>query len=91
MKGRAMAVKEALKNKKYESVWEPYPFNAGYFMCIKLKNVGSEKLRSHLLDKYGVGTISTAETDLRIAFSSIEKEQAADLFECIYNGAKDLS
>lgn len=91
MKNRAHAVRDVLKDKRFAEVWDAYPFNAGYFMCIKLKKVGSEKLRTHLLDKYGVGTISTAETDLRIAFSSLEKEQIADLFECIYQGAKDLS
>ncbi len=91
MKGRAHKVREVLKDARFVDYWEPYPFNAGYFMCIRLKKIESEKLRTHLLDKYGVGTISTARNDLRIAFSSIEKEQVLDLFECIYNAAKDLS
>ncbi len=91
MKSRALKVKNTLKNPLFTEYWDAYPFNAGYFMCIRLKNLKSEALRVHLLDKYGVGTIATAEKDLRVAFSSVEESQIEDLFNCIYNGARDLS
>ena len=49
-----------------------YPFNAGYFMCIRVKGVDAEKLRLHLLEKYGVGVIAMGATDIRVAFSCLE-------------------
>ncbi|MEA3465607.1 MAG: aminotransferase class I/II-fold pyridoxal phosphate-dependent enzyme [Thermodesulfobacteriota bacterium] len=91
MKGRALKVKEVLKNSKYAEVWDYYPFNSGYFMCLKLKNVAAETLRVHLLDKYGVGAISIGKTDLRIAFSCIAQEDIQELFDLVYQAARDLS
>jgi aspartate/methionine/tyrosine aminotransferase len=90
MKERANEVKKVLSDKKYDKVWDVYPFNSGYFMCLKLKTVDAEVLRVHLLDKYGVGTISIGKTDLRIAFSCIEKEDIKELFDIIYKGITDL-
>ncbi len=91
MKGRALKVKEVLKNEKFANAWDFYPFNSGYFMCLKLKTVDAEKLRVHLLDKYGVGTISIGKTDLRIAFSCIAEQNIAELFDLIYQAVQDLS
>ncbi|AFH65170.1 aminotransferase class I/II-fold pyridoxal phosphate-dependent enzyme [Paenibacillus caseinilyticus] len=90
MKGRANKVKALLDSGKYDSVWEYYPFNSGYFMCLQLKTVDAETLRVHLLDKYGIGTIALGETDLRVAFSCIEEENLEELFETIYQGVQDL-
>jgi len=90
MKKRANRVKEVLNTGKYDDEFVYYPFNSGYFMCLKLKNVDAEALRVHLLDKYGVGTISVNKTDLRIAFSCMEVENIEDLFNIIYQGCKDL-
>ncbi len=90
MKERANEVKKVLSEKKYDKVWEVYPFNSGYFMCLKLKTVDAEALRVYILDKYGVGTISIGKTDLRIAFSCIEKEDIRELFDIIYKGITDL-
>lgn len=90
MKGRANKVKSVLDSGKFDDAWEYYPFNSGYFMCLKLKSVHAEQLRSHLLDKYGIGTIALGETDLRVAFSCIEEEKIEDLFHLIYQGVKDL-
>mgnify|MGYP001273126725 CR=1 FL=1 len=91
MKGRALEVKRVLDNGDFADVWEYYPFNSGYFMCLKLKTVDAEQLRVHLLEKYGVGTISIGKTDLRIAFSCIAEENIAELFDLVYKAAKDLS
>ena len=91
MKDRAMKVKEVLSNPKYNDTWEVYPFNSGYFMCLRIKNVDSEKLRMHLLENYGVGTISVTPTDLRIAFSCLEVDQIQELFDILYQGCKDLT
>lgn len=90
MKARANRVKEVLNNSKFNAVWDYYPFNSGYFMCLNLKSVDADTLRLHLLDRYGVGTIALSETDLRVAFSCIEEENIEELYECIYQGIKDL-
>ena len=60
-------------------------------MCLRIKNVDSEKLRMHLLENYGVGTISVTPTDLRIAFSCLEVDQIQELFDILYQGCKDLT
>lgn len=91
LKGRALKVKEVLNSGRYDQSFEYYPFNSGYFMCLKIKNVDAERLRGHLLEKYGVGTISIGKTDLRIAFSCIEEQDVAELFELIHQGVQDLS
>lgn len=90
MKGRANRTKALLDSGKFESAWEYYPFNSGYFMCLKLKNVDAETLRVHLLEQYGIGTIALGETDLRVAFSCIEEENIEELFETIYQGVQDI-
>jgi aspartate/methionine/tyrosine aminotransferase len=90
MKARANRVKEILDSGKYDDAFTYYPFNSGYFMCLQLKTVDAEALRLHLLDQYGVGTISLGKTDLRIAFSCVELEDLDELFALIYKGVKDL-
>ena len=49
------------------------------FMRRKLRHVNAETLRVHLLNKYEVGTIAVNDKDLRIAFSSVEKEDIEEL------------
>ncbi|MBU5440856.1 aminotransferase class I/II-fold pyridoxal phosphate-dependent enzyme [Paenibacillus sp. MSJ-34] len=91
MKGRANRVKSLLDSGKYDEAWDYYPFNSGYFMCLKLKTIDAETLRTHLLDRYGIGTIALGETDLRVAFSCIEEEYLDELFDTIYQGVRDLT
>ena len=91
MKARALRVKEVLKDDRYKDAWDVYPFNSGYFMCLRLKSVGSEELRQHLLRKYGVGVIALGGSDLRIAFSCVEEQDIQGLFDTIYQGIGDLS
>ena len=91
MKARALKVKEVLQNEKYNDAWTYYPFNSGYFMCLKLKTLNAETLRQHLLNQYGIGVISVGDTDIRIAFSCTEVDDINELFDLIYQGVKDLS
>ncbi len=91
MKARALRVKEVLSNAKYTDAWTYYPFNSGYFMCLRLKSVNAEALRLHLLDRYEVGVIAVDATDVRIAFSCIEVQFMQELFDIIYQGVKDLA
>ena len=58
MQKRALRVKAVLSDAKYQDAWDVYPFNSGYFMCLRLRTVPAEKLRVHLLDNYGVGLIA---------------------------------
>jgi aspartate/methionine/tyrosine aminotransferase len=90
MKERALEVKRVLEDRQYHQAWEPYPFNSGYFMCLRLKTVEAEALRVHLLDKYGVGLIALGKTDLRVAFSSLEKEDVRPLFDTVFQAIGDL-
>ncbi|HUC91631.1 MAG TPA: aminotransferase class I/II-fold pyridoxal phosphate-dependent enzyme [Paenibacillus sp.] len=91
MKRRANRVKQLLDSGRYGDVWEYYPFNSGYFMCLKLKTVDAETVRTHLLDTYGIGTIALGETDLRVAFSCIEELNLEELFDSIYRAVQDVS
>jgi aspartate/methionine/tyrosine aminotransferase len=90
LRNRARCVKKVVSDSKYEDAWNVYPFNSGYFMCIRLKTVNAEDLRLHLLEKYGVGLISIGDKDLRIAFSCLEEADIPELFDIVFQGVKDL-
>ncbi|SHK55094.1 Aspartate/methionine/tyrosine aminotransferase [Desulfatibacillum alkenivorans DSM 16219] len=90
LQARAVEVKRVLDDPKFAGAWDVYPFNSGYFMCLKLKTVDAETLRVHLLDKYGVGLISLGPTDLRVAFSCLEEKDVQELFDIVLAGIKDL-
>lgn len=91
LRKRAAKVKEVLADPKYNDAWDVYPFNSGYFMCVKLKTVDAEQLRVHLLDKYGVGLIALGERNLRVAFSCLEESDVQELFDTVLQGIRDLS
>ena len=42
-------------------------------MALKVIGVNPEELRVHLIDKYSIGIIALNDTDIRIAFSCVEK------------------
>lgn len=91
LKRRANRVKTVLQDPKYQAAWQVYPFNSGYFMCIRLKTVNAEALRLHLLNHYGVGLISIGAENLRVAFSCLEESDIPVLFDTVLQGVKDLS
>lgn len=90
LKSRAFAIKEVLKDPKYADGFDVYPFNSGYFMCIRVKGVNADELRLHLLDKYATGLISIGEDNLRVAFSCLEEKDVKTLFDTILSGINDL-
>lgn len=90
LKERAQRVKTVSTDPKYNAAWEVYPFNSGYFMCIRLKSVNAEALRVHLLDRYGVGLIALGESNLRVAFSCMEVDDVEKLFDIVYNAIQEL-
>jgi phosphoenolpyruvate carboxykinase (GTP) len=88
--GRAKQVQAILESPEYADLWEPYPFNSGYFMCLKLKGIDAEHYRKHLLSKYGVGVIADGDRDIRIAFSAVDLGQLDDLYASLASAARDL-
>jgi aspartate/methionine/tyrosine aminotransferase len=91
LKARAERIKEVIGDPKYRDAFEPYPFNSGYFMCIRLKTVAAEPLRLHLLNNYGVGLIALGENNLRVAFSCLEESDISELFDTILKGINEIS
>ncbi|SMC49538.1 Aspartate/methionine/tyrosine aminotransferase [Desulfocicer vacuolatum DSM 3385] len=90
LKSRAQAIKSVLKDPVYRDAWDVYPFNSGYFMCVRLKDVDAETLRLHLLDTYGVGLIAIGQRNIRVAFSCMEEDEVKVLFDILLKGIKDL-
>ncbi len=90
LKARAAKVAEVVSRDVYADSWQVYPFNAGYFMCLRAKGVDSERLRLHLLDKYGIGLISLGESDIRVAFSCLDEDQIEPLFDFIHQAIQEL-
>lgn len=90
LEARAKKVQAIVASREFADLWEPYPFNAGYFMCLRLKGIPAETYRKHLLEKHGVGVIADAGSDIRIAFSSVDFEQLDDLFSVLATAAREL-
>jgi aspartate/methionine/tyrosine aminotransferase len=90
MKARAERALEVLKNPEFDEFWTPYPFNAGYFMSISLKDIDAEKFRVKLLNDHGVGVIAEGATDIRVAFSCLEVDEVADLFDIMLRCAREI-
>ncbi|MBC2704343.1 aminotransferase class I/II-fold pyridoxal phosphate-dependent enzyme [Desulfobacula sp.] len=90
LKNRALKMKAVLKNPKFNTAFDVYPFNSGYFMCIRLKDVDAEELRLHLLENYGTGLISIGKKNIRVAFSCLEESDVEILFDIILSGINDL-
>tara|TARA_Y100001954_G_scaffold136439_1_gene145501 strand:- start:1408 stop:2709 length:1302 start_codon:yes stop_codon:yes gene_type:complete len=90
LKERYTEVKKYVSLDKYADLWEAYPYNSGYFMCLKVKEVQAEDLRIHLLEQYNIGTIALDKHDLRIAFSSLSKSDIKEFFECVAKAIENL-
>jgi len=91
LRARAARCREVLADAKYADAWEPYPFNSGYFLCLRLLKADAEAVRTRLLDRYGTGVIATGKHDIRVAFSCLERDQIATLFDTLYAAAKELA
>ena len=90
LRARVARLHEVLRKEQYAEAWTPYPFNSGYFMCVRLNGVDAEKFRLYLLDRYQVGVIATDPTDIRVAFSCVEVEELEQVFDTMYQAWKDL-
>src|SRR5262245_12984204 len=90
LRERAQKVYEVANAPRFRESWTVYPFNSGYFMCLRLIGVEAEALRVHLLDAHQTGLVATAKYDLRVAFSCLEVEQIEPLFEIVHRGVQEL-
>ena len=86
---RYALLKQELAKHADEKVLIPLPFNSGYFMSFICAG-DAEVLRLRLLDTYQTGAISIQGKYLRLAFSSIDKEQIPALVDTIYQAAKEV-
>jgi len=82
LKARAAATARECRKAEYADCWDVYPFNSGYFMCLRLKGADADTVRVRLLDDHGVGTIALGKTDLRVAFSCLTEAQIPGVFDC---------
>ena len=91
LRARAARVKDVLAQSRFSAVWRPYPFNSGYFMCLRLNDINAEQFRLRLLEKYGIGVIATDDRDIRIAFSCIEEGDIPELFDLMFRCAQEMT
>jgi aspartate/methionine/tyrosine aminotransferase len=87
---RAARVKEILADPKFGAAWKLYPFTGGYFLCVRLNSLDAEAYRVRLLNEYGVGVISTSDTDIRVALSCVDEEDFEDLFDVMLTCATEM-
>ena len=90
LRARAERVFAVANAPRFRESFEPYPFNSGYFMCVKVAGVDAERVRQHLLGEFGIGLIATGSSDLRIAFSCLELDEIEPLFEALHQAIQQL-
>ncbi len=88
---RAARARAVLAEPRFAAAWKLYPFNAGYFLCVRLNDLNAEAYRVRLLDQYGVGVISTSDTDIRVAISCVDEADIGDLFDVMLTCALEMA
>ena len=88
---RAAKVREVLVEPRFAAAWKPYPFNSGYFLCLRLNDLNAEAYRVRLLNQYGVGVISTSDSDIRVALSCVDEADISDLFDVMLACALEMA
>ena len=86
---RYKAMKKALADHAGQTCLKALPFNSGYFMSFETQ-CDAEDLRQKLLNDYGTGSIRLGEHLLRLAFSSVDKENITGLVDTVYKAAEEL-
>lgn len=89
LESRYREIRNILNTWKYDKYFESIPFNSWYFMSIKLKNDNAEEVRKTLLKKYSTWVIMIKKDILRIAFSSIKKEDIKTVLKNIKSAIID--
>jgi len=79
-------------HREYDRYFEALPFNSGYFMCVRLRNLDADKVWETLLNKYSTGVICYGDKGLlRIAFASTPLDKIEKLFGNIYAACRDCA
>lgn len=68
----------------------PLHFNSGYFMSFLTLGIDAEALRLKILNEKAIGTVSIDSSTLRVAFSSLEDDKIATVFDAIYECADEM-
>lgn len=91
LKKRFEAVKKILAQRnKYQTYFQAYPFNSGYFLSVRLVGlVDAESVRQTLLKEYDTGVIAFGQ-NLRITFASVAEDKLAVLFEGLYRACRKV-
>ncbi|MGI5940469.1 MAG: aminotransferase class I/II-fold pyridoxal phosphate-dependent enzyme [Thermoleophilia bacterium] len=87
---RAATATKILSDSRFDKAWRLYPFNAGYFLCLRLNDLDAEAYRVRLLHEYGVGVIATSSTDIRVAISCVDEPDLLDLFDTMLACAEEM-
>ncbi|MCA1753298.1 MAG: aminotransferase class I/II-fold pyridoxal phosphate-dependent enzyme [Spirochaeta sp.] len=90
LKQRYLRIREVFRENPPPPCLEPLPFNSGYFMSFRCRELDAEQLRLSLLEQ-GIGTISIAGEYLRVAYSSVDLDQLSELYTAIFHAAEELS
>lgn len=88
LEDRYLEVKKFITSHSSKNL-KPLPFNSGYFMSFSTK-VDAEQLRQKILQEKQIGTVAIDATTLRVAFSSLEKEQIETVYSAIYECAENM-
>ena len=91
LRTRATVTGVECRRQEYADCWDVYPYNSGYFMCLRLKGADAETVRMTLLDEHGVGTIALGPVNLRVAFSCLTDQQIPGVFKAIANTVRSLT
>ena len=83
LRSRSEATRRECYKPEYRPFWDVYPYNSGYFMCLRLKGADADAVRLRLLDEHGVGTIALGRNNLRVAFSCLTEDQVPLVFSAI--------
>ena len=83
LRQRSEATGVECRRPEYADCWDVYPYNSGYFMCLRLKGADADTVRVKLLDEHGVGTIALGTANLRVAFSCLTEAQIPGVFSAI--------
>lgn len=91
IKDRFHRVAEELDaHREYRELFTPLPFNAGYFLCLRLaEGLNGETIRNQLREEYSTGVMIPGPGLLRIAYSSVAKEKIPVLLETIFRACRD--
>ncbi|SCU17720.1 aspartate aminotransferase [Staphylococcus xylosus] len=90
LQARYEITKSVVYEDQYAPYWQVYDFNSGYFMALKVHGVDPEQLRLYLIETYSIGIIALNDTDIRIAFSCVEKDDIPHVFDTIAKAISEL-